>query len=74
MDFEELDADRPLRLMVERKRAGVTQKDLELEVCIPGSMISLMERGRLVPTSRQLLRIADAIGWSGEPMELLDEV
>lgn len=37
-------------------------------------MIAWIETGRFVPYESQLDKIADALGWEGDPSELFEEV
>lgn len=61
-------------LRKQREQLGLSRAALARRAEINGSQYSLIERGRFIPYPVQLLRIADALGWEGEPEELLEEV
>jgi transcriptional regulator with XRE-family HTH domain len=48
-----------LRLTFERIARGVSQDAVADAVCIPQSTVSLIERGRINPTPRELQRLAE---------------
>jgi transcriptional regulator with XRE-family HTH domain len=47
-----------LRLRYERFRRGLSQAGIAAAARVPQPMVSLIERGRLVPTPAQLTRLA----------------
>lgn len=61
---------RPRRLRILRKAKGLTQGELSLRSGIPQSAISSAERGFSSPGV--LLAIAEAIGFTEDPIKLLD--
>lgn len=60
------------RLKHERRSRRMSQQRLGRAVNIPQPTLSQIERGRLLPTDDQLLRLASALGVL--PGELLKEV
>lgn len=64
------------RLEFMRRDKGLTQRSLGA-ACSPmvaPADICKAERGRLVLYPGQAQRIADALGWKGDPAELFEEV
>ncbi|NLO26619.1 MAG: helix-turn-helix transcriptional regulator [Actinobacteria bacterium] len=59
-----------------RKAQGWPQVELARRAYVHPSLISQIEAGlqRLNPDSRPLLRLAEALGWTGSPERLLEEV
>lgn len=64
------------RLAQLREAAGLTRMQLGAKAAIHPSHVGAIENGRQVPRGdgAQLRRLADALGWEGEPAALLDEV
>ena len=54
------------RLLLARRRAGLSQGDLAQRTAMYGSDISKMERGRMLPTAPRLRRLAEALGVSAD--------
>ena len=54
------------RLLLARRRAGVSQGELAKRTEMYGSDISKMERGRMLPTAPRLRRLAEALGVSAD--------
>ena len=63
-----------LALTKAREAAGYTRFRLGSEAGIHPSRVGQFENGRAVPYPVELQRLADALGWSGEPSDLLKEV
>ena len=61
-------------LRQERERHGLSRAALARKAEINEAQYGQIERGRFVPYPPQLERIANALGWEGEPEELLEEV
>jgi transcriptional regulator with XRE-family HTH domain len=64
--------------MIRMKSLRLQQKISQLEVsrraAIAPGTISQAESGRFVPYDSQLIKIASALGYTGEPTTLLEEV
>ena len=58
----------------ERKRAGLSQSKLARLADVNQTSMSRIERGIEPAYPMRARRIADALGWNGEPMELFEEV
>jgi transcriptional regulator with XRE-family HTH domain len=54
------------RLLLARRRAGVSQGELAKRTGMYASDISKMERGRMLPTAPRLRRLAEALGVSAD--------
>src|SRR5207244_11132657 len=54
------------RLLLARRRAGVSQGELAKRTEMYASDISKMERGRMLPTAPRLRRLAEALGGSAQ--------
>ena len=54
------------RLLLARRRAGVSQGELAKRTAMYASDISKMERGRMLPTAPRLRRLAEALGVSAD--------
>jgi transcriptional regulator with XRE-family HTH domain len=54
------------RLLLARRRAGVSQGELAKQTEMYASDISKMERGRMLPTAPRLRRLAEALGVSAD--------
>ncbi len=54
------------RLLLARRRAGLSQGDLAQRTAMYSSDISKMERGRMLPTAPRLRRLAEALGVSAD--------
>lgn len=63
-----------IRLKFERLKRGWSQGDLSAQSGMVRMWISLIEQGRFHPYPVQLSRLADALGYAGDPAELLEEV
>ena len=61
------------RLVMERKRAGLTQSKLARLADVNQTSMSRIERGLEPAYPMRAQRIADALGWRGDPMELFEE-
>lgn len=62
------------RLQYERERAGLSRAAVARAAEIGNTMYGWIEARRYLPYDRQLSRIAKAIGWNGEPKQLLEDV
>ena len=62
-----------LRLTVERERLGWSKQQLAQKARVSPVYISQAESGRRVPYPKELVRIAVALGWTGDPESLVDE-
>ena len=63
-----------LRLTQLRQEAGLTKFRLGALSGIHPSRVGQTENGHVVPYPVELERLAQALGWQGEPAALLDEV
>ncbi|MFA5844463.1 MAG: helix-turn-helix transcriptional regulator [Coriobacteriia bacterium] len=62
------------RVTDRRERARLTIAALARKADMSASTVGQIESGRLVPYPVQLEKIAAALGYEGDPSELLDEV
>jgi len=65
-----------IRLEIERRRADLRQAALGRE-CRPPvnpATISAIEHGRINPSASELARLAEALGFDGDPATLTEEV
>lgn len=58
----------------ERRRLGLSQNSLARRALLHPTTVSLVESGRFRPGQDQLARLANALGWSGEPAALLEDL
>lgn len=58
----------------ERKKKGLSQSKLARLADVNSSSMSRIENGKEPAYPRRGKRIADALGWAGDPMELFEEV
>ena len=65
---------KPRRLAVIRKAKGMNRSQLARAASMQAGTITWIETGRFVPYASQLKKIADALGWEGDPSELFEEV
>lgn len=63
-----------LRVELERKEQGFSQAKLARLAEVNATSMSRIERGKEPAYPRRGKRIADALGWAGDPMELFEEV
>ena len=61
------------RLLLARRRAGVSQGELAKRTKMYASDISKMERGRMLPTAPRLRRLVEALGVSADYLLGLQE-
>ena len=61
------------RLVTERKRAGLSQSKLARLADANQTAMSRIERGLEPAYPMRAQRIAEALGWRGDPMELFEE-
>ena len=61
------------KLVMERKRAGLSQSKLARLADVNQTSMSRIERGLEPAYPMRARRIADALGWTGDPMELFEE-
>ncbi len=54
------------RLLLARRRAGMSQGELARRTAMYASDISKMERGRMLPTAPRLRRLAEALAVSAD--------
>lgn len=64
----------PRRLKSERIKRGWNRAQLARAARMQAGTIAWIETGRFVPYQSQLEKIADALGWEGDPAELFEEV
>lgn len=63
-----------MELTHRRKLIGVSQAELARMTGAHPTSISRIESGKEPPYPLRAKRIADALGWDGDPMELFKEV
>lgn len=63
-----------LLLTQERKKRGLSMSALSRKAGMHVSSVSQIESGHLKPYGGQIIKIAKALDWSGEPEKLFDEV
>jgi len=61
------------RIRSERERHGWSQAELARRAGMHNSTVNQIENGRMLPYPNQLAKIVAALGWAGEPAELLQE-
>lgn len=62
------------RIRYESLRQGMTQADLARRAHVPQPSLSKVNKGDARLTKANLEKVAIALGWSGEPEELYEEV
>ncbi|ACV23651.1 Helix-turn-helix [Slackia heliotrinireducens] len=63
-----------IRLVIERRKLGWSQSELARRIGANPVSISRIERGKEPPYPLRSQRIADALGWEGDPAELFEDV
>jgi len=65
-----------MKIALEKQRVskGKNRSDLARDAKMQPGMICWIETGRFKPYDVQLKKLADALGWEGDPVALLDEV
>lgn len=63
-----------MAVVQERRKLGLSQAGLARKIGANPSSISRIEAGKEPPYPLRARRIADAVGWKGDPMELFKEV
>jgi transcriptional regulator with XRE-family HTH domain len=63
-----------IELTRRREERGLSKSQLSFASRVPASTIGQIEAQRFRPYNPQLRRLADALGWSGDPAALLEEV
>ena len=62
------------RVVLERKKLGWSQAELARRACVNASSMSRIELGYEPAYPIRGKRIADALGWPGNPSELFEDV
>ena len=62
-----------MKLVEARRRAGLSQSKLARLADVNQTSMSRIERGLEPAYPMRAQRIADALGWRGDPMELFEE-
>ena len=62
------------RLRRERLALGKSASALSYDARVPAPVLGWIEAGRFTPYPPQLERIAKALGFEGDPQELLEDV
>jgi transcriptional regulator with XRE-family HTH domain len=57
-----------------RESRGLSKSQLSFASRVPASTIGQIEAQRFRPYEPQLRRVAEALGWTGDPVALLEEV
>lgn len=65
---------KPCQLQNVRTSAGISRAELARRAKMQAGVVTWIETGRFVPYDSQLLKLAAALDWQGDPRELLDEV
>lgn len=60
-----------LKLTVEREQREWTRAELARRAGMNPGTVGLIENSRLVPYGSQLKKLAKALGWKGNPQDLL---
>ncbi len=63
-----------MKLVEVRRKAGLSQSKLARLADVNQTSMSRIERGLEPAYPMRAQRIADALGWRGDPMELFEEV
>ena len=63
-----------MKLVEVRRKAGLSQSKLARLADVNQTSMSRVERGLEPAYPMRAQRIADALGWRGDPMELFEEV
>jgi DNA-binding helix-turn-helix protein len=63
-----------LRVEFERKTKGISQAKLARLADVNTASMNRIERGKEPAYPHRGKRIADALGWKGDPMKLFEEV
>jgi transcriptional regulator with XRE-family HTH domain len=61
------------RVVLERWKKGLSQAALAREIGCNASSMSRIESGKEPPYPLRSKRIAEALGWTGDPSELFEE-
>ena len=64
---------RQRKLKVIREEKGLTRTKLAMMSGIQQGLIGQIEMGRVYPYEAQLKKLAEALEYKGDPLELLDE-
>ena len=62
------------RIVLERQKLGMSQAKLARAADVNQSCLARIENGKEPPYPHRGKRIADALGWDGDPMDLFEEV
>ena len=62
------------RVVLERRKQGWSQAELARRAGINATSMSRIESGKEPPFPHRGQRIADALGWEGDPSELFEDV
>ncbi len=62
-----------MKLVEARRKAGLSQSKLARLADVNQTSMSRIERGLEPAYPMRAQRIADALGWAGDPMELFEE-
>lgn len=63
-----------IRLTLELKKLGLSQSECARRACVNQTSLSRIITGKEPAFPNRGKRIADAIGWEGDPRELFEEV
>lgn len=63
-----------LKLSQARQAKGWTKLELSRQALLTPGLVTQIEVGRFKPYDVQLARVAEALGWEGDPAILLEEV
>ena len=63
-----------LRMQQVREQKGWTKAELSRQAVIGETTLGQFESGRLKPYDSQLIKVAKALEWDGDPKDLMDEV
>ena len=63
-----------IQLELKRRRAKLSQAALGRETGVNQTTISAIEHGRINPSDSELFRLAEGLGFAGDPASLTDEV
>lgn len=65
---------KPVILGQVRRERGMSKAELARAARMQAGVVAWVEDGRYIPYESQLQKLAAALEWKGEPIELLEEV
>lgn len=65
---------KPCLLRTVRETSGMSRAELSRKANMQAGVVGWVETGRFIPYDSQLLKLAAALDWQGDPHELLEVV